>query len=74
MEEHSFSMPVGRIEYLHLGPFKFKEFLLACGFPQLSNYLEKYSLDEEFQEVVHQELMKYYKLYLVIGGMPEAIK
>jgi len=27
--DHSFSMPVGRIEYHHLGPMSFREFLQA---------------------------------------------
>ncbi len=31
LHEHKFSMPVGRIEYLHLGPMSFEEFLLATG-------------------------------------------
>ena len=31
LKEHSFSMPVGRIEYLHLGPMSFDEFLIAMG-------------------------------------------
>ena len=31
LEDHEFSMPVGRIEYLHLGPMQFEEFLLALG-------------------------------------------
>ncbi len=31
LEDHAFSMPVGRIEYLHLGPLVFEEFLEATG-------------------------------------------
>ena len=30
LADHSFSMPVGRIEYHHLGPMTFREFLIAC--------------------------------------------
>ena len=29
LAEHGFSMPVGRIQYLHLGPLTFREFLAA---------------------------------------------
>ena len=28
LQEHTFSMPVGRIEYLHLGPMTFEEYLI----------------------------------------------
>ncbi len=31
LEDHVFSMPVGRIEYLYLEPFSFEEFLHARG-------------------------------------------
>lgn len=31
LRAHDFSMPVGRVEYLHLGPMTFNEFLLALG-------------------------------------------
>ncbi|KHD05744.1 hypothetical protein PN36_22560 [Candidatus Thiomargarita nelsonii] len=72
LEEHSFSMPVGRIEYLHLGPLKFKEFLDGKG--QLRKFIEEYHSSTPFPLVVHDELMKMFKLYLAIGGMPEAIQ
>ena len=31
LADHDFSMPVGRVEYLHLGPMDMEEFLLALG-------------------------------------------
>jgi predicted AAA+ superfamily ATPase len=42
LEEHSFSMPVGRIEYMHLGPLNFKVFLKGIGKEQLGNFIEDY--------------------------------
>ncbi|MEN8219767.1 MAG: AAA family ATPase [Pseudomonadota bacterium] len=74
LEEHSLSMPVGRIEYMHLGPLKFKEFLEGIGKGQLRKFLEEYHSSTPFPVVVHDELMKMFKLYLAIGGMPEAIQ
>lgn len=74
LEEHSFSMPVGRIEYMHLGPMSFKEFLNGIGRHQLREFIEQYQFPKEFPIVVHDELMKIFKLYLAIGGMPEAIQ
>lgn len=74
LEEYSFSMPVGRVEYMHLGPLNFKEFLDGIGKGQLGKFLEEYHSSTLFPVVVHDELMKMFKLYLAIGGMPEAIQ
>ena len=74
LEEHSFSMPVGRIEYMHLGPLNFKYFLKGIEKEQLGKFIEEYHFSTPFPVVVHDELMKMFKLYLAIGGMPEAIE
>jgi predicted AAA+ superfamily ATPase len=74
LEEHSFSMPVGRIEYMHLGPLNFKDFLKGIEKEQLVKFIEEYHLSTPFPIVIHDELMKMFKLYLAIGGMPEAIQ
>ena len=73
-EEHSFSMPVGRIEYLYLGPMTFKEFLEGLGKENLSQYLSAYSIRDKLPLAIHEELLKLFKIYLVIGGMPEAVQ
>lgn len=73
-EEHNFSMPVGRIEYLYLGPMTFKEFLEGLGKENLSQYLSTYSIRDKLPLAIHEELLKLFKIYLVIGGMPEAVQ
>lgn len=73
-EEHNFSMPVGRIEYLYLGPMTFKEFLEGLGKENLSQYLSAYSFRDKLPLPIHEELLKLFKIYLVIGGMPEAVQ
>ena len=74
LEEHVFSMPVGRIEYLHLGPMTFKEFLDGLGRQQLRSFIEQFKGEEQFPTVIHEELMKSLRLYFAIGGMPEAVQ
>jgi predicted AAA+ superfamily ATPase len=74
LQEHVFSMPVGRIEYLHLGPMTFKEFLVGIGKGQLSDFLEQFQATEELPEVIHRELIQTFKLYCAVGGMPEAVQ
>jgi len=73
-EEHNFSMPVGRIEYLYLGPMTFKEFLEGLGKENLSQYLSAYCFRDKLPLAIHEELLKLFKIYLVIGGMPEAVQ
>ncbi len=74
LEEHSFSMPVGRIEYMHLGPLNFKEFLDGIGKESIRKFVEQYDYNTLFPLAVHNELMRMLKLYLAIGGMPEAVQ
>jgi predicted AAA+ superfamily ATPase len=61
LEQHSFSMPVGRIEYMHLGPLNFKDFLKGIGKEQLGKFIEDYHSNTSFPVVVHDELMKMFK-------------
>ena len=73
LEKHSFSMPVGRISYMHLEPLSFEEFLLASEKQMLVNYLAAYEWGQEIPIAIHEELMKFFKEYIVIGGMPAAV-
>lgn len=73
LENHTFSMPVGRIEYLHLGPMTFEEFLTANGNTMLVDFIQNFSLSEDVPESVHSDLISLFKAFLIIGGMPEAV-
>ena len=68
-----FSVPVGRIEYLHLGPMAFEEFLLALGKDQLVEYLADFRFGVQIPEAIHRLLMDHVRLFLVVGGMPAAV-
>jgi len=74
LEEHSFSMPVGRIEYLHLGPMQFDEFLVAMDKEKLLNYIKAFSIGDSIAEPIHSKLLNLFKIFLITGGMPEAIR
>jgi len=73
LKEHAFSMPVGRVEYLHLGPMLFEEFLLAVGRGSLNDWLRQYRPGDETPTELHGELSRLLRQYLVVGGMPEAV-
>ena len=74
LEQHSFSMPVGRLEFMYLNPMTFDEFLLAEGSVQLSEFLNGYRISSELPIAVHETLLEKLKMYYLIGGMPEAVK
>ena len=73
LADHAFSMPVGRIDYLHLEPLSFEEFLLAKGMDQSVAFLHEYTLPEKVPDAIHQKLLAAFREYVVIGGMPAAV-
>ncbi|MEN8255708.1 MAG: AAA family ATPase [Verrucomicrobiota bacterium] len=74
LEDHDFSMPVGRIEYMHLGPLTFTEFLDAAGDHGLVDFMKAYAPGEEFPVGIHRRLVARLREFLVVGGMPESMR
>ena len=73
MADHKFSMPVGRIEYLFMGPMSFSEYLEARNETQLLELLRNYDFSFTLPQSAHQRLVKILREFLFIGGMPEAV-
>lgn len=73
LSDHTFSMPVGRVQYLHMGPMVFSEFLLALGEDKLHQIITRYSLHDTIPEVAHRRLLQLLRQYYFVGGMPEAV-
>lgn len=73
LEQHDFSMPVGRIEYLHLGPMGFSEFLLAIGHEKSCAFLKAFKFGDDIPEPLHDKLSDLLLSYIVVGGMPESV-
>jgi predicted AAA+ superfamily ATPase len=67
------SMPVGRIEYFHLGPLTFSEFAAAVGDDLVHQKLASYRLGAEWSDALHRRAIKLYDLFVKVGGMPEAV-
>src|SRR5205814_1677486 len=57
LAEARYSMPVGRIEYLFLGPLTFEEFLAALDERHLLDFLNTYQLKDTYPLAIHQRLM-----------------
>lgn len=71
LDDHEFSMPVGRISYLHLEPLSFDEFL-AVRNPQMREFLYAYHW-EVIPAMIHQQCLEYLQEYTLIGGLPAAV-
>lgn len=72
LADHHFSMPVGRIEYFHLGPLTFGEFLKAVD-PRMVSYCAGFHVHQGIPETAHRKLVRRQREYLFVGGMPEAV-
>ena len=72
-----FSMPVGRVEYLHLGPMEFEDFMGAMGHPELASHLQEFSLSDLDEHAIprplHDKYLDLLRQYCVVGGLPEAV-
>ena len=70
----SSSFPVGKVKFLDLHPLNFDEFLLALGETAFHKKLSNQARDFSIPDSVHEKLFKLFLLYLIVGGMPEAVK
>ena len=70
------SYPVGYEERYDVYPLDFEEFLWAKGVSDDVIELIKKSYRQLFPvpEFIHQQISRYYREYLVVGGMPEAVQ
>ena len=58
LSEHQFSMPVGRVEYLHLGPMTFTEFLDGIGENKLAEFIRTFQWPDTIESFVHNRLIE----------------
>ncbi|OGT53968.1 MAG: hypothetical protein A3F17_06395 [Gammaproteobacteria bacterium RIFCSPHIGHO2_12_FULL_41_15] len=73
LSEAHFRMPVGRIEFMHMHPLSFIEFLEALGEIQMLQYYETLSLKVGVSTAVHQKSLELMRLYMALGGMPAVV-
>ncbi len=67
--------PVGYLDSYTLHPMDFEEFLWANGVGEEAISYLKGRFDEEtpVEEAIHRSLLDYYRSYILVGGMPEAV-
>jgi predicted AAA+ superfamily ATPase len=66
------SFPVGKVDFLHLNPICFAEFLSAAD-PKLFSYLEGINQIEPIPDIFFHPLIDNLKMFFISGGMPEAV-
>ena len=66
--------PVGKVDFLDMGPMTFEEFLVACGENNLYDYLKNIDSIDTIPSIFHDRFIELLKTYFVVGGMPEAVK
>jgi predicted AAA+ superfamily ATPase len=68
------SFPVGKVNFLHLHPMTFVEFLTGLGAERYRKLLEERDSFEPLPEAIHEDLIDLLRKYYFVGGMPEAVK
>ena len=70
------SAPVGYLTVLRMYPMDFEEFMVANDVSDttLEMLKEKYETCSPVDEFVHQKLLSLFFVYLIVGGMPDAVK
>ena len=70
------SIPVGYMDSLEMFPLDFEEFMIANGIqPKIIDYLHNcFANKESVDDFVHEKMMQLFRLYLIVGGMPEVVQ
>ena len=74
LAEHTSSMPVGRIAYLHLGPMSFPEFVTALAGERTAQFLRTLRIGQSPPAPLHDKLMGLMRDYSLVGGMPAVVE
>ena len=69
------SFPVGKVKMEYMYPMDFEEFLMATSSQGLIDEIYKcYKTNTPMIDALHEKLLNLYRLYLCVGGMPQAVQ
>lgn len=69
------SFPVGKVKMEYMYPMDFEEFLMATSSQGLIDEIYKcYNEMTPMTNALHEKLLELYRLYLCVGGMPQAVQ
>ena len=66
------SFPVGQVDFMTLYPLTFAEFLEATDM-RLAGVVRKWKVEDPLPQELLEELEEKLKVYMLVGGMPEAV-
>lgn len=69
------SIPMGSIRKVRMYPLDFEEFLYANGMNEIviSSLRNKFNRLETLDEPMHNKMMDFFRKYLLVGGLPDAV-
>lgn len=69
------SVPIGSIAIKQMYPLDFEEFLWAmgCGKESIEAMRQRFTANESLSDSMHNYMLQQFKIYLLVGGMPDAI-
>lgn len=70
------SVPIGYLTVLRMYPMDFEEFMIANSVSKttLEMLKAKFETCQPVDEFIHQKLLSLFFIYLIVGGMPDAVK
>lgn len=74
IREQKASFPIGKVDILQMFPMNFKEFLMASNGSKIAESLDRYDKTKPLPEYILEILNREYADFLLVGGMPEAVK
>ncbi|MDF2986438.1 MAG: hypothetical protein K0R50_1948 [Eubacterium sp.] len=72
INREKYSFPVGKVNMVTLYPLDFEEFLWALNKNQMAE-LVRNSFESNEPLSIHETMMDLYKIYVLTGGMPQAV-
>src|SRR3990167_2260793 len=66
-------VPVGRVNFLHMYPMSFLEFLWALGEIHFAEVILQQDPSQPLNPAIHEKGLRLLGEYMAIGGMPEAV-
>src|SRR3990167_84843 len=68
------SFPVGKVDFFHMRPMCFAEFLEANEDQHSLYFLNQCQYTDFISDIMHEHVWQQFKIYLVIGGLPEVVQ
>ena len=73
INRNNYSFPVGKVDEISMFPMDFEEFLTALNRENIAISIQEHYVSNEPLDI-HSLAIEFYNQYLIVGGMPAAVK